>query len=215
MINRPQRNDSASDFAVSIPVVIATPHLYLTQAVVEQLFCDRYQLHEQSLLSDADQFVAREFVSLIGPRGRLDNVYVIGPTRLFSRVEISHSDGILLGIEAPIRGSSDLVGTPGIRVQGPRTSVQLDCGVICAQRQVHMDPIVAHRLGLKDRDCVDVARESADHQTLFDGVVIRVSPAYRLGFHLNADDAMAAGMHGGEHVLINHRSMTNPAMLDS
>src|SRR5450631_1275401 len=80
------------DPPMRVPVAISAAHVYLTPAVIEQLFCDKYRLHEHSRLAQPSQFAAQESVTLIGPKGRLSNVRVIGPPRSENQVELSATD---------------------------------------------------------------------------------------------------------------------------
>jgi propanediol utilization protein len=188
-----------------IPVTVSERHVHLTQDVIEQLFCDRYQLHEKSRASQPTQFAAQELVTLVGPRGRLPNVRVIGPPRSDNQVEISHSDARLLGIEAPMRPSGDVKDTPGVFIEGPRTCVRLDHGVIRALRHVHLHPAEAARIGLRDGDRIDVVRDEDRPHTLFCDVIVRVSGAFRSEFHLDAEEGGAAGLKSGAYVTLRVR----------
>src|SRR5208283_3482357 len=164
---------------VRVPVAISARHVHLTPAVIEELFCDKYRLHEHSRLVQPTQFVAEESVTLIGPRGRISNVRVIGPPRSANQVELSQTDAVTLGIDAPVRASGDLTGTPGILIEGPRTRVKLERGVIRALRHLHMSPLDADRLGLKDQDRIEVSNERHTRRILFRDVLVRVSADYR------------------------------------
>ena len=86
------------------------------------------------------QYAAEETVTLVGPRGRLNHVRIVGPPRFEDQVELSRTDEIELGINAPLRESGDLSGTPGIDIEGPAGRVTLRRGVICALRHIHMSP---------------------------------------------------------------------------
>ena len=183
-----------------MPVAISARHVHLTEAVIETLFCDNYRLHTHSDLAQPGQFAAEESVTLVGPHGRIPQVRIVGPPRSVNQVELSRTDAITLGINAPVRESGDLAGTPGIVLEGPRGSVKLDSGVICALRHVHMCPEEAARLGFKDQDRIQVSAQSGDRQMLFQNVVVRVSPTYRLEMHLDTDEGNAAGLHSGDYV---------------
>jgi putative phosphotransacetylase len=52
---------------VSVPVAISATHVHLTPALIEELFCDKYQLREHSRLMQPTQYAAEESVALIGP----------------------------------------------------------------------------------------------------------------------------------------------------
>jgi propanediol utilization protein len=187
---------------VRIPVAISARHVHLTESVIEALFCDEYHLHVLAGLAQPGQFAAEECVTLIGPHGRIPHVRIVGPPRAENQVELSRTDALTLGMRVPVRESGDLAGTPGILVEGPRGSVKLDSGVICALRHVHMCPQEAARLGFKDQDRIELAAENDDRRMLFRDVVVRVSPAYRLEMHLDTDEGNAAGLQSGDFVVL-------------
>jgi propanediol utilization protein len=138
--------DEQTPSPARIPVAESERHVYLTQSVIEQLFCDKYHLHEQCPVSQPTQFAARETVTLVGPRGRIADVRVIGPARNDNQVEISQSDARTLGVGAPLRESGDVKDSPGIFVEGPRARVRLDHGVIRTLRdRIDVPEEGAHR----------------------------------------------------------------------
>ncbi len=187
---------------VRIPVAISARHVHLTESAIEALFCDKYHLHVHAGLAQPGQFAAEECVTLVGPHGRIPHVRIVGPPRAENQVELSRTDALTLGIKAPVRESGDLAGTPGLLVEGPRGSVKLESGVICALRHVHMSPEEAKRLGFKDQDRIELAAQSNDRSMLFRDVVVRVSPAYRLEMHLDTDEGNAAGLQSGDYVVL-------------
>ncbi len=64
-------------------------------------------------------YAAEQTVMLVGPRRRmLPNVRVLGPTRPHSQVELAFTDAISLGIDAPVRISGNIEGTPGCVLGG-------------------------------------------------------------------------------------------------
>ncbi|HMA00700.1 MAG TPA: phosphate propanoyltransferase [Steroidobacteraceae bacterium] len=185
-----------------IPVAVSERHVHLTQSVIEQLFCDKYHLHERARVSQPAQFAAQETVTLVGPRGRIANVRVIGPARDDNQVEISQTDALTLGVGAPLRESGDLKDSPGILVEGPRACVRLDHGVIRTLRHIHLTAAEAERHGLKDRDRIDVTRDGVERHTLFCDVLVRVSLDCKSELHLDPDESDAAGLHSGTYVAI-------------
>ena len=184
-----------------IPAAISATHVHLTPALIEELFCDSYKLHEQSRLAQPTQYATEESVTLIGPRGRLANIRVIGSPRSASQVEISQSDALTLGICAPVRGSGDPEGTRGILMEGPRSRVRLECGAIRALHHVHMSPTDAANLGLKEGDHITVTTEDHARPLSLRDVLMRVSPDYRLELHLDPDEADAVGLRSGDYVI--------------
>jgi acetate kinase len=140
--------------SVLIPMAISVRHVHLRQATVEQLFGP---LNIRTPLSQPGQYAAEETVTLIGPHGRLAQVRIVGPPRREDQVELSRTDEIALGIDAPLRESGDLAATPGIIIEGPAGRVTLGHGVICPVRHIHMSPADADVLGVRGRDQVSVA----------------------------------------------------------
>jgi acetate kinase len=150
----------------------------------------------RSDLSQPGQFAAVETVNLIGPKGRIDHVRILGPVRKESQVEIARTEQFKLGIEVPIRDSGDTEGTPGITIEGDSGSVDLEKGVICAKRHIHISPEEALNLGLRDKDVVRV-KVKGIRELIFGDVLVRVNPNYRLDMHLDTDEANAAQISAG------------------
>jgi len=194
-----------------VPVAISPTHAHLTAASIETLFCDHYRLHEHRRLGQPALYEAEETVSLIGPRGRLNHIPVIGPPRTANQIEISSTDARRLGIAAPVRRSGQVVNTPGIVIQGPRTSVRLEYGVIRALHHVHMAPADAARVGVHDGERVDAVIWAQRPPVFLRDVLIRVSPEFRLELHLDADEATALGLKSGDHVELRKRSTSRAA----
>jgi acetate kinase len=185
-----------------IPMAISARHVHLTQATIDALFGPGHQLRTKSALSQPGQFAAWETISLVGPHGKLDAVRVLGPPRDADQVELSRSDEIALGIDAPLRVSGDLGHTPGIELVGPVGRVRLHSGVVTPLRHIHMTPEDAQRLGLRDRQFVSVSVNSQGRDVVFGDVIVRVSPQYRLELHLDTDEGNAAGVDHGATALL-------------
>jgi len=182
---------------IPIPIGVSAHHVHLSQDHVEQLFGTGHELTPVSPLAQPGQFAAQEQVKLIGPRGSIDRVRVLGPARRQTQVEISRTEGFRLGINAPVRMSGDLDGTPGLVLEGPAGQVQIKEGVIYAQRHIHMTPSDARRLGLQDGDVVRL-RVEGERELIFGDVAVRVSPKFKLEFHLDTDEANAAQLNTGD-----------------
>lgn len=179
-----------------VPIEVSAHHVHLSQAHVEALFGPGRQLTPESELSQPGQFACAEKVTLIGPKGRVERVRVLGPTRKETQVEISMTEQFILGIHPPIRQSGDLQGSPGITLEGPAGQVVLSEGVICALRHIHMSPEEALRYGLRDKSLVRVNVKS-ERELLFGGVLVRVHPSFKLAMHIDTDEANAAEITTG------------------
>ena len=182
---------------IPIPIGVSAHHVHLSQADVERLFGPGHELTPLAPLAQPGQFACEERVKLVGPKGIVDRVRVLGPARGETQVEISRTEAFRLGIQAPVRMSGDLDGTPGLILEGPAGRAELDKGVIIAHRHMHMTPEDARRLGLRDGDTVRL-RVGGDRELIFGDVVVRVSPKYQLEFHLDTDEANAAQLNTGD-----------------
>lgn len=178
----------------TIPVAISARHVHLTQETVEALFGKGHQLTSLKPLSQPGQFAAEETVTLVGPKRQIERVRVLGPTRSKNQVEISRTDEFFLGIDAPVRASGDVDNTPGITMLGSEgRQVNLERGVICAWRHIHMTPDDAAAFGVEDRDVVNVEVGKPGVRSLtFGDVLVRVKPSYRLEMHIDTDEGNAA-----------------------
>ncbi len=182
---------------IQIPVAISARHAHLSQRTINALFGWDYHLNPEKPLSQPGQFASQETIALVGPAGRIPHVRVLGPPRPEDQIEISRTDERMLGLDAPLRISGDLAQTPGIFVEGPAGRLRLEAGVVRALRHIHMSPADAVRLGVKDRDVVRVSVAGTGRDLIFDDVVVRVAPNFRLELHLDSDEGNAAGVGPG------------------
>ena len=170
-------------------------HVHLTEEAAMALF--GHGLTEKRPLSQPGQFVCNERVSLITPKGRFDRVAVLGPERSECQVELSKTDCVTLGIQAPVRQSGKTGGTGGILVANGDRQLTLTHGVIIAQRHIHMTPEDAALRGLKDGAVVRL-KALTERPVTFEEVVVRVSPRFRTYAHLDYDEANACGYRTGD-----------------
>lgn len=179
-----------------ILVEVSAHHIHLTQEHVEALFGKGHQLTPHADLSQPGQFACKEQVSIVGPKGRIERVRVLGPARKYTQVEIAMTEQFKLGVHPPIRESGDIKDTPGCMLEGTAGNVKLERGVICAWRHIHMTPDDALRYGVRDKSVVSV-RVAGDRELEFGDVLVRVSPSFRLAMHLDTDEANAANVQTG------------------
>ncbi len=179
-----------------IPIEVSAHHVHLCQKEVAALFGAEHKLMKRADLSQPGQFSCVETIDLIGPKGRVDRVRILGPIRNQTQVEISMTEEFKLGIKAPIRSSGDLAGSPGIILETTKGRRQLPIGVICAQRHIHMSPEDALSFGLRDKDMVMVVVKG-ERTLTFGDVLVRVAPDFKLAMHLDTDEANAASISEG------------------
>ena len=170
-------------------------HVHVTREQAMTLF--GHALTPERPLSQPGQFLARERVTVKGPKADFQNVAVLGPERQAGQVEISLTDGRQLGLSAPVRLSGDVAGTPGALLIGPKGTVQLRQGVIVAQRHVHLTPQAAEGFGVKHGQTVRL-RTFTERPLVFENVAVRVSPDFAPYAHLDYDEANACGFVKGD-----------------
>ena len=170
-------------------------HVHVTKEQAEILF--GHGLTPKRPLSQPGQYLANERVTVVGPKGRFENVAVLGPERKEAQVEISLTDGRTLGITPPVRLSGDVAGSPGAQLEGPRGKVQLAQGVIVAKRHIHMTPEDAAKMGVKDKQNVRL-QVFTGRPLVFDDVTVRVHKDFATYVHLDYDEANACGMEKGD-----------------
>lgn len=170
-------------------------HVHVTKEQALTLF--GHSLTPKRELSQPGQYLANERVKVVGPKGEFDNVAVLGPERPEAQVEISLTDGRVLGIDPPVRMSGSVSGTPGVTLQGPNGQVELQQGLIAAQRHIHMTPEDAKRMGVQDKQSVRL-QTYTNRPVVFEGVVVRVSPDFQTRVHLDYDEANACGFQTGD-----------------
>lgn len=184
-----------------IPVGVSNRHIHISAEHLESLFGSGYTLTKDKDLKQVGEFAAKETVTLVGPKGVMRGVRVLGPIRAFTQLEISRTDGFSLGVAPPLRDSGQIEGSPGIVIVGPKGAVTLQQGVICAARHVHMPPADARQLNVADGDRVTV-KISGPRGGAFDNVLVRVHPNFRLELHIDTDEANAAALKNGDVVTL-------------
>lgn len=170
-------------------------HVHVTQQQAMTLF--GHPLTPKRPLSQPGQYLANERVTVIGPKGEFANVAVLGPERKDGQVELSMTDARSIGMTAPVRLSGDIKNTPGITLRGEKGTVTLDKGVIVARRHIHMTPEDAGRMGVQDKQVVQL-QTFTDRPVTFGDVVVRVSPDFATYVHLDYDEANACGFQKGD-----------------
>ena len=90
---------------IFVPVASSARHVHLCHADVERLFGPGHQLTVFRMLSQPGQYACTEQVTIVGPKGQLAKVRVLGPERSATQVEIAMTDSFKLGIKAPVRMS--------------------------------------------------------------------------------------------------------------
>jgi len=191
VLNKAQ--DALEQEAWHIPVAVSARHVHLSQPAVEALFGQGYALKKMRQLSQPEGWAAEESVEVIGPKGSLQHVRILGPTRPQTQIEVSKTDTFALGVEAPVRPSGQLEHTPVIKLRGPAGELETN-GLIIAARHIHVSLEDAARMGLQDGDYVDVKMGGNGRGVSFSNTLIRAKEGYVTEMHIDTDEANAAGI---------------------
>lgn len=181
---------------MKIMVETSARHVHVSQEALEALFGKGVELTNKKNLSQPGQFACYERVDIVGPKGEMKNVSILGPVRAATQVELSLTDARKIGIVAPVRESGDIAGTPGCKLVGPNGEYEIDCGVIAAKRHIHLTPESAEEYGLKDKQIVSVEVGGEGRKLIFGDVVVRVNKNFAPAMHIDTDESNAAGLPG-------------------
>ncbi|MBI4368968.1 MAG: hypothetical protein HY547_01920 [Elusimicrobia bacterium] len=185
------------------PIGIDPRHVHLSQEHFHLLFGPEAKPRRLKGVKQPGYYAGWETVKLVGPKGELPNARVIFPCRTQTQVEVTRTDAIGLGIRAPLRKSGDLLGSAPVTIAGPLASLTLREGCIVPWRHIHMHTMEAERWGLKQNDFVRVrAGDGSGRELVFDNVWIRAADWYALEFHLDTDEANAAGLGPSDQIVV-------------
>ncbi len=181
------------------PVGVSNRHIHLGQEDLDTLFGSGYKLQVMKDLSQPGQYAAKECLTIVGNKGMIQNVRILGPVRKSTQIEISVTDSYTLGVPPVVRDSGDTKGTPGCIILGPKGRVILKEGVIVASRHVHLHEKDATKFGLKDGDRISV-KTQGPRSVILQNVLCRVHATFALDMHIDTDEANAAGIKTGDVV---------------
>ena len=175
---------------MKISIEVSARHIHLCKKDLEVLFGKGHQLKKLKDLTQPEEFAAKERLDIQVKSRKISNVRIIGPVRRETQVELSHTDGVFLKIDLPVRESEDLKATPGATLIGPNGIIKIKRGVINAWRHIHCSPKEAEELGFKNRMLVSVKTKGICSIT-FHNVRVRVKPNHRLYMQLDTDEGNA------------------------
>ncbi|HWQ89917.1 MAG TPA: phosphate propanoyltransferase [Desulfitobacteriaceae bacterium] len=189
-----------------VRIGVSRAHVHLSQRHVETLFGKGNSLTIQWDLGQAGQYAARETVNVVGMKGVLQNVRIIGPERSETQVEVSRTDTFILGIDAPLRDSGNLAGTPGAVLIGPKGVVVLERGCIIPKYHIHMLAREAEELEIVNLDKVSVLI-IGEKIVGYHDVMVRLVKDGITEFHIDTDEANAAFVDTGDIAMIDHKDI--------
>ena len=188
---------------LAIPAGVSVKHCHLTREHFKILFGASAEPRRVKDIKQPGFFAAEEMIDVKGPKGVLKKIRLVAPYRDHTQIELSVSDAMAIGLKAPVRESGDVKNSAGATLVGPAGQIEIKEGVIIAQRHLHFSPSEARNLGIASGEVVRVrAGAGGGRSTVFEDVVVRVSDKYSLEFHVDTDEANAAGIKTGDVVHI-------------
>ncbi|WP_017416391.1 ethanolamine utilization phosphate acetyltransferase EutD [Clostridium tunisiense] len=176
-------------------------HVHLSKDDVEVLFGKGYKLTKKRELSQPGQYLCEEKVTLIGPKGTIHNVSVLGPEREETQVELSKTDAVAIGAKAPVKMSGDIEKSGSVVLSSGNAVLKLDKGVIAAKRHIHITPEDAKRYNVSNNEEVNI-KVIGERGVIFTNVAVRVSDKFNTVVHLDYDEANACGFTKGMKAVI-------------
>ena len=174
-------------------------HIHMTKECLEALFGAGYELEVKKYLSQPGEFASNSRVDIVGPKGVIKGITILGPCRKFTQIELSFTDARILGVDAPIRESGNIEGSAPVKLVGPAGTVDLKEGAIIAKRHLHITTKDAEEYGIQDKEIIQIKVGGA-RALIFDEVVARVSDNYATAVHLDYDEVNAAALFGDNAV---------------
>jgi propanediol utilization protein len=192
-----------SRFETPIPVGVSNRHVHLCQADWDFLFGPELSPRKFRTVKQPGFWACYETVDIEGPKGKIEKVRLIAPHRKKTQVEVARTDASQLGLRPPVRGSGDLSGSSPVRLIGPKGSLEIKEGLVIASRHIHFSPDEARTMGIQEGEFLRVrAGSGGPREIVFEKVLCRISDQFSLEFHIDTDEANAAGVKTGDGVNI-------------
>jgi len=194
-----------------VPIWVSNRHVHLSKIDAEKLFWKWYELKSKKELSQPWQFSCEETISIKWQKWQIDNVRILGPYRKETQIEIMNWDNYILWTKAPLRMSWDIEWSESIMLIWPKGSIYISKWLIVAQRHIHMSVAQAKDFWFKNNQMVSV-KIRGERWLIFENVKIRANDRFDLDFHIDIEEANAAGIRfgdWGEIISSNKQQLTN------
>nr|WP_307775490.1 phosphate propanoyltransferase [uncultured Cetobacterium sp.] len=172
-----------------IPIEASGRHVHISESDAEKLFGKGYTLKKLKDLSQPGQYACEERVRVVGPKGVIDGVIILGPYRGKTQVELSITDARILGVKPTLRESGDIDGTPGILIMSGEKFIRIEEGVIVAKNHIHMTFADSKKFNVRDKELVKVQIKNTRRPLIFQDVLVRVNDNFKLNMHIDYDEA--------------------------
>ena len=182
---------------MNITVGVSNRHVHLTEEVYNKLFDT--PLEKLKDLDQPGQFASVQTVDIKNDRYTFKNVRIVGPLRTYNQVEISKTDSYKLKVDPPVRNSGDIKGSLPITIVGPKGEVNLDEGLILANRHIHLTEDDIQKYNLENLEKVSI-RIKGEKPGIMQNVFLKVAENSSLRLHLDTDDANAFNIKNNDIV---------------
>ncbi len=180
-----------------VPVAISNRHIFLSSEDTMSLF-KTLNVPRQKTLGQEKYYAYEPTVDVLCNNNYvIKNVRVIGPPRKTTQVELLFGDCVKLDLKPYIRQTEDIKGSPGCTLKSKYGQVILETGVIVPARHMHANYDDSEKLGLEPNEFVQI-RTRGDRALIFDNVLVRTDPYASLAFHIDIEEANAAGLFPGQ-----------------
>lgn len=170
-------------------IEVSARHIHLSADDYALLFGSE-KPKEIKELSQKD-IACEEAVTASGSKSTISNIRLIIPFREKSQLEISQTDAIKLGIDAPLKISGDLPGER-VKIIGPRGTIEKDIAIV-AKRHLHLPIKEAAEMNLSNNQIIKL-KTTGERSLIFDNIIVRIKDNYSKAVHLDTDEANAAGI---------------------
>lgn len=198
----------------TVKLGLSSKHIHITKEDCDTLFGVGYELNRFKWMGQPGQFATVEKVDIIGPKGTLKGVRIIGPVRPECQLEISISDTYKLGIDAIVKDSGDIEGTPGFTIVGPKGEVVKEKGAIVAARHVHLSTEEGREYGLSDGELASVLIPGK-RSIILNNCTVRVGDSHKKEMHIDVEEGNAAGAKNDQlGIILSQDDVINGDMVE-
>lgn len=176
--------------------MLSNRHVHLSEDNAKLLFGENGITFDHHLNGNRGPWASKEQVTIVGPKGAIEKVRVLGPCREYNQIEVLKSDCYRLGIDPPVRNSGDLEGAATLKVIGPCGEIDIP-GAIIAFRHIHVGADICAENGWTPGETLVSVKTEGTRSVVFNNVRI-VKGGRGLLMHIDTEEGNAAGVKNGD-----------------
>jgi len=176
-----------------VEVEVSARHIHLSKSDYDFLFGAETPYKKIKELSQKEEFATDKMVKIVGPEGEV-RARFLSPFRKKTQVELSLTDCLVIGINAPYE-INVFDGAAEIIISGPQGEIERRAAIV-ARRHLHCNPKEAREIGLRDGQKLLVKIKTDRGSLIYSGVEVKIASNYQLRVHLDTDEGNAAGIKG-------------------